>query len=311
MAYQDNLQRYFGELARYGEPALTAGSSAIAEPISGLIGLGYTLAGQGNNAAVNAINKTQQAMTYQPRTAEGLQGLQGLQDFLQPVGDIVQGASQKLGDKAYSATGSPSLAAAAYSAPTALLEGLGLKGFNIARNPVSGSDLHSPKMNAVKVEMLDEVADVGSFIDFYKSYENKIPDKLLHGTSGTHKELSTSYAGDVSSGAGEGLWLTDSRKYAWEYAQNAASKRGSTPKIMSFLTSEIKNPLVVEFTNNGTAMLNGVEMPDIYDNNGVISIAKKIGADSVWFPEGSFTDEPSLVVFDSNKIKFSDEEVFK
>lgn len=158
MAYQDNLQRYFGELARYGEPALTAGSSAIAEPISGLIGLGYTLAGQGNNAAVNAINKTQQAMTYQPRTAAGLQGLQGLQNFLQPVGDIVQGASQKLGDKAYSATGSPSLAAAAYSAPTALLEGLGLKGFNIARNPVSGADLYSARVSVGNVGNLDEIS---------------------------------------------------------------------------------------------------------------------------------------------------------
>ena len=91
MPYQDDLRRYFGEIARYAEPALTAGSAAIAEPVSGLAGLGALLRGRGVDGAVQSINAAQQAMTYQPRTMEGQQGLRGLQAFLQPVGDVRSG----------------------------------------------------------------------------------------------------------------------------------------------------------------------------------------------------------------------------
>lgn len=131
----------------------------VAESVSGLAGLGALLRGRGVDGAVESINAAQQAMTYQPRTMEGQQGLQGLQAFLQPVGEVIQGASQNLGDKAYSATGSPALAAAAYSAPTAFLEGLGLKGLNIARKPVSGADLYTPRIFAgVKAKTADLAA---------------------------------------------------------------------------------------------------------------------------------------------------------
>lgn len=310
-----SLRRKFSNLGQSaigaGEAALSIGSAALAEPVSGLAGLvGTALPGEEGQGA-KFVQSVGDAMTYEPMTEKGVDYMRKVAEILQPVGEVIQGASQNLGDKAYSATGSPALAAAAYSAPTALLEGLGLKGFGIARNPVSGADIYTPKINSAKVEHLDDIDDVDAFIDFYKNYSNKIPEKLLHGTSGGHKELSPSYAGDVSAGAGEGLWLTDSRKYAWEYAQNAASKRGMPPKIIRFSTGDVKSPLVVEFSGDGTAILNGVRMPDIYDNAGVISIAKKIGADSVWFPDGSFTDEPSLVVFDGDKIKFLDEEVFE
>ena len=169
MPYQDDLRRYFGEIARYAEPALTAGSAAIAEPVSGLAGLGALLRGRGVDGAVESINAAQQAMTYQPRTMEGQQGLQGLQAFLQPVGEVIQDASQNLGDKAYSATGSPALAAAAYSAPTAFLEGLGLKGLNIARKPVSGADLYSARMGT------GAVGDIDSLIEKARAdYEQKV-----------------------------------------------------------------------------------------------------------------------------------------
>lgn len=160
MAYQDDLKRYLGEIARYAEPALTAGSAAIAEPVSGLAGLGSLLSGRGVGGAVQSINAAQQDMTYQPRTIEGQQGLQGLQAFLQPVGEVIQGASQNLGDKAYSATGSPALAAAAYSAPTAFLEGLGLKGLGIARKPVSGADLYSARMGAGAVDDVSSISGI-------------------------------------------------------------------------------------------------------------------------------------------------------
>ena len=133
-------------LFRYAEPAATLVTGAAAEPLSGLYGLANLAITRNPDSAANAVNQAQRALTYQPRTAQGQAGLRGLQDILQPIGEVVQGASQNLGDKAYGATGSPALAAAAYSAPTAMLEALGLKGLSIAKSPVKAADLYSARM---------------------------------------------------------------------------------------------------------------------------------------------------------------------
>jgi len=114
----------------YVEPILTMGSAAFAEPVSGLVGLAALP--YGVDASARAIANTQEAMTYQPRTEDGQQGLQDLGEFMQPVGDAFIGASEYLGDAAYNATGSPALGAAAYSVPTMALEALGLKGARYA-----------------------------------------------------------------------------------------------------------------------------------------------------------------------------------
>lgn len=114
----------------YVEPVLTMGSAAFAEPVSGLVGLAALP--YGVDAAARAIANTQEALTYQPRTEDGQQGLQDAAEFMQPVGDAFIGASEYLGDAAYDATGSPALGAAAYSVPTMALEALGLKGVKAA-----------------------------------------------------------------------------------------------------------------------------------------------------------------------------------
>ena len=110
----------------YVEPILTMGSAAIAEPVSGLVGLAALP--YGVDAATRAIHNTQEAMTYQPRTEAGQANVQAVGEALQPVGDAFIGASEYLGDGVYDATGSPALATAAYSVPTLALEALGLKG---------------------------------------------------------------------------------------------------------------------------------------------------------------------------------------
>ena len=146
------VKQAFSSAPKYIEPALAIGSSAVAEPLSGLAGIGALLSGKSASDAATTIGQAQSAMTYQPRTEQGAQGLRAVQNALQPIGDIIQGASQNLGDMAYNSTGSPALAAAAYSAPTAMLEGLGVKGLGIARNPVSAADLYSARMGMGKVD---------------------------------------------------------------------------------------------------------------------------------------------------------------
>jgi hypothetical protein len=115
---------------RYAEPAMTMLSGAVAEPISGLVGL--TALPFGADVASSVIDRTQQALTYQPRTELGQTGLQDFTELLAPVSEAFEGASSYLGDTAYEATGSPGLAAAAYSMPTAAMELLGLKGARLA-----------------------------------------------------------------------------------------------------------------------------------------------------------------------------------
>lgn len=98
----------------------------VAEPLSGLAGIAALPFGA--EASSNVISGVQDSLTYQPRTNQGKDALQSLGQTLAPVGEAFTGASEFLGDKAFDATGSPTLAAAAYSVPTLALEALGLKG---------------------------------------------------------------------------------------------------------------------------------------------------------------------------------------
>ena len=107
------------------EPLLTMGSSMVAEPLSGLAGIAALPFGA--KASANAISGVQDSLTYQPKTDEGKEALQRLGQTLAPVGEAFTGASEFLGDNAYDLTGSPTLAAAAYSIPTLALEAIGLK----------------------------------------------------------------------------------------------------------------------------------------------------------------------------------------
>ena len=147
------IERRFMQVA---EPAAAVASAMVAEPVSGFVGMAALP--WGLDAATNAINKTQDAMTYQPRTEGGregmhalggamesalpyarypLAGLGGLAELATGQGidqasstvnqSIDSGVSQTYGDRVLEETGSPALATAAYSMPVMGLEALGLK----------------------------------------------------------------------------------------------------------------------------------------------------------------------------------------
>ena len=77
-------------LAQYVEPALAVGSG-MAGHLAG-IAVGAGGIGMGVNAAENAYNRTQDWMTYRPRTQSGQDGLEWLGDKSQVVGDAVNKA---------------------------------------------------------------------------------------------------------------------------------------------------------------------------------------------------------------------------
>lgn len=111
-----------------GETLATLASGAVAEPVSGLTGLSVLASTGDPNLAAQAVRSTQEGLTYQPRTLEGQSNLQGTGEILQPVGEAFEAASGGLGSYVQEKTGSPALAAAAHSVPTALGELIGAKG---------------------------------------------------------------------------------------------------------------------------------------------------------------------------------------
>jgi hypothetical protein len=236
-------------LFRYAEPAATLVTGAAAEPLSGLYGLANLAITRNPDAAANAVNQAQRALTYQPRTAQGQAGLRGLQDILQPIGEVVQGASQNLGDKAYGATGSPALAAAAYSAPTAMLEALGLKGLSIAKSPVKAADLYSARMGMGDIPA--EYADNFNqwFGDSKMIDAEGKPQVFYHGTNAGDIEEFNPYASSGMTDSSGAIFFSSDPTNASGYAlRGKAKKDGGKAVHPAYLN--IRNPLVLDFSKD-------------------------------------------------------------
>ena len=117
------LRKKFNSVA---EPIATIATSALAEPLSGLGSLPALIYGNGTSDAVKAQKAIQEWMTYIPKSEEGIESLQSVMELLAPVADVFDATSKGAGDYIFDVTGSPELAAIAYSTPTALIEMLGL-----------------------------------------------------------------------------------------------------------------------------------------------------------------------------------------
>ena len=105
------------------------GSSIVAEPAAGLYGIA-TMAGTLGDAdrASASVQEVRDAWTYRPETVGSQEALQSFGELLTPIAEGLETVSSASGDAFYEWTGSPALAAAAYSVPTLALELIGLKG---------------------------------------------------------------------------------------------------------------------------------------------------------------------------------------
>jgi len=124
-----------------GETALAIGTSAIAEPLSGLAGMFAAI--PGGKTPSEAVASTQEALTYQPRTQAGQQAMGEVGAVMAPVGTVMEtiesGAGEvgyqlgnlvpgEIGEQVGAVTGS------VFSAiPAAIVEILGFKGTRIAK----------------------------------------------------------------------------------------------------------------------------------------------------------------------------------
>lgn len=123
------------------EAAATIGSGMIAQPVSGIAGLLALPAGA--DAAANAVRRTQERMTYTPRSEAGRGAVEAVGAALQPLADLYERAQQVSGDAGYRMAG-PAGGAIGAALPDALMAGLPLR----PRNALIPRQLH-PETGAI------------------------------------------------------------------------------------------------------------------------------------------------------------------
>ena len=174
-----------GEVLGTGETAMTFATGALAEPISGLVGLGGlaaegvsdTLQMLGLDKAAQFMNPgdlrelvegVQSFMTYQPKTPESQNQLKAIGNILQPLAKGLEKASLKAGDVGYQ-LGGVTGGAVAGSIPEGIIEvipGLKLpdvmssrlaKKASYLKNKVSPEKTIDNTVNTIKTANLDEI----------------------------------------------------------------------------------------------------------------------------------------------------------
>jgi hypothetical protein len=158
------------------EPAATLISGAIAEPVAGLAGIAQAVnpfAEEG--AGARAVEATREALTFQPRTRAGQESLQAVGGVLAPVGEALQAAETFLGDETFEATGSPALAAAAATLPTAVIEAIGLAS---TKGVVKGAARTKAlaKNKAVTKAVVDAVPDIDQIKNASRAVYKELDD---------------------------------------------------------------------------------------------------------------------------------------
>jgi hypothetical protein len=114
-------------LREFVEPMATIATGAIAEPIAGLAGIAQSInpfAEEG--AGARAVESTREALTYMPETEGGQQVLGDVGTVLEPAAKALEWVEEGFGDTVFEKTGSPTLAAAAATIPTAVMEVTGI-----------------------------------------------------------------------------------------------------------------------------------------------------------------------------------------
>jgi hypothetical protein len=117
---------FIGEVKGALETGATILSGAIAEPLSGLSGAVVAPVATPEQTQ-QVVDKTADALTYDPKTPEGRRNLQVIAKTLQPVGEILEKAEKVSGDAGFDLAG-PIGGAITSALPAAVLELLGIVG---------------------------------------------------------------------------------------------------------------------------------------------------------------------------------------
>jgi len=164
LAQERGLARTTGQvIAGLPEAAGAIATGIAAEPVAGLAGL-VAAPFVGAERAAETVRGTREALTFEPVTEAGKTSLAAVGGALEPVAKGFQIAEEALGGGTLEATGSPALAAAAATIPTAVLEALGLasvrKASKAARIDVPEKIVESPELQSIFNDLPDEAKTV-------------------------------------------------------------------------------------------------------------------------------------------------------
>ena len=157
---------------KIAEPVAAIATGIVAEPVSGVTGLAASLTpGLGEGIGADVVESVREGLTFSPKTQEGRQSLQSVGKFVEPVASVVSAVEEGLGSKTFEATGSPALAAAAKTIPTAIMEVLGVAG-------VKGGLKAGKAVKRAKItrELNEAVPSVDQLKDVSRSVYKEIDD---------------------------------------------------------------------------------------------------------------------------------------
>lgn len=243
------------------EPAATLVSGAVAEPLAGLAGLAKAAFAPSPEEAVRrgteAVGATREALTFQPKTEAGQEALQTVGGFLAPVGKALQAAETFLGDETFEATGSPALAAAATTLPTAIIEALGLasakgvvKGAAKTRKLAKNREIRrsiveaAPEREAIKEAsraVFKEIDDSGVTVtqsSFNRLVDRTVKDARKAGLDPDVTPVGQAAINRLQKEAGQAKTLTEIDTLR-KVAQNAANALGPDSAIGNLIISNI------------------------------------------------------------------------
>ncbi len=168
------------------DAATSAVTGAIAQPLSGLVGLANLAAYQDPERAAQRVQQVQNQLTYAPNEV-GAEYLQNVANapVIKQVSEVMEKGSQQLGDLTYDVTGSPAAAAIAKALPEAALAAIpaklpdaagaalqrkasalqreGLSGrVNAANELENGATAASPTVQSVRELDAEKIADVAN-----------------------------------------------------------------------------------------------------------------------------------------------------
>jgi hypothetical protein len=121
------MQKFDDAIFGIGEPIAAVGSAIVAEPIAGIAGIAQSLNPLASpGAGARAVEATRDALTIKPITQTGQATTQAVGEAFEPLGNLIQGIEQGIGDAGFDATGSPTVGAIGQSLPTLAGELVGL-----------------------------------------------------------------------------------------------------------------------------------------------------------------------------------------
>lgn len=161
------------------ETATAIGTGIVAEPIAGLSGIAAAVIPGGKTGA-EAVEATREALTFRPRTPTGQRMLGGVGKALEPVAKGLQAVEDVLGDSVLNVTGSPALAAAAATAPTAVLEGLGLgvakKAARVPKTPQQIPKISTVNAKQVENALIESAPNIDQLKDASRAVYKELDD---------------------------------------------------------------------------------------------------------------------------------------